>query len=200
MYLSCIQLFLCLSLDWCEADGNASSSWIPLNSPACLIIWLLWQPAPRFKITSTCSERPPPPECYRSTQLLASRDLLKRCSHLTARMNNILCVYMSTVWEIINIRAMHLRMRSIRCRRGFYYRVIKEKRLLGGKNDVIEEEGGKNMRGKCDVGGKGDQKWDRWVNSWYKKWGDMERNEGWKKRMNDLWQFLRPKKLRDSYR
>lgn len=43
-------------------------------------------------------------------------------------------------------------------------------------------------REKSDVEWKGDQKWNRWVNRWYKKWGDTERNEGWK-RMNALWYF-----------
>lgn len=42
---------------------------------------------------------------------------------------------------------------------------------------------------------KQDQKWNRWVNSWYKKWGDTERNEGWKwRKMNDLWHFLRERR------
>lgn len=56
-----------------KLTGNRSSSWIPLNSPACLIIWLPWQPAPRFQITSRRSHRPPPPESYRSSRCLEPR-------------------------------------------------------------------------------------------------------------------------------
>jgi hypothetical protein len=37
-----------------EPIATQAAAGIPLNSPACLIVWLPWQPAPGFETTSTC--------------------------------------------------------------------------------------------------------------------------------------------------
>lgn len=205
IYIRLALTFLCLCLDQCEADGNASSSWIPLNSPACLIIWLLWQPAPCFKITSTCSERPPPPEHYRSTPLLREKEMhsLQLCSHLTARMNNVLRVYMSTEWAIINTWAMHLCEASISLK----LLLVSDSRkahIGGGKKrwEVCERIWGRVEEGRKKVK-EAEKEYDGKIRWWRKRRSKVKQMSeqlaqemGWyrekwmvKERMNDVWHF-----------
>lgn len=80
-------------------------------------------------------------------------------------------------------------------------RVIQEKCLLKkieclrlirewGKKIVKEAEGKSVMQKWAD------QKWNRWVNSWYKKWGDAARNGGWKKEAEWSVTFVRERRNR----